>query len=140
MLPLWNMTLSGLQRNGFLGSRINYEFPKYEGFLDYIYPEYWRPRIRPGNFNEEDMRRWEDENRIFTQPEPGSFSSRRKSQLPSDTSSGVDLFQQFSKEGLQVIVKLVNIELTPENPRYSGCPWRIEGQLVILPLFSPSSP
>ncbi|KAG2003632.1 hypothetical protein CC2G_004221 [Coprinopsis cinerea AmutBmut pab1-1] len=30
---------------------------------------------------------------------------------------------------LQVIVKLANIELTPENPRYRGGTWHVEGQL-----------
>ncbi|KAJ0118767.1 hypothetical protein J7T55_013021 [Diaporthe amygdali] len=35
----------------------------------------------------------------------------------------------FRDEGLQVIVKLASIELTPEKPRYDGGNWHIEGLL-----------
>lgn len=35
----------------------------------------------------------------------------------------------------QVIVKLGNIELTPENPEYPGGSWHLEGMLVCLSLF-----
>jgi hypothetical protein len=34
-----------------------------------------------------------------------------------------------------VIVKLANIELTPEKPEYEGGSWHIEGQLVSLSLL-----
>ncbi|OLN95655.1 hypothetical protein CCHL11_04972 [Colletotrichum chlorophyti] len=33
------------------------------------------------------------------------------------------------RERIQVIVKLANIHLTPENPKYGGGSWHIEGQL-----------
>jgi len=32
--------------------------------------------------------------------------------------------------GLQVIVKMLNIELTPEKPRYEGESWHVMGQMV----------
>lgn len=35
----------------------------------------------------------------------------------------------FRDEGLQVIIKLSSIELTPEKPRYEGGNWHIEGFL-----------
>ncbi|KXS95124.1 hypothetical protein AC578_2878 [Pseudocercospora eumusae] len=35
----------------------------------------------------------------------------------------------FADQGLQVIVKLANIHLTPEKPTYDGGSWHIEGQL-----------
>ena len=35
----------------------------------------------------------------------------------------------FGEQGLQVIVKLANIELTPEKPTYDGGSWHVEGQL-----------
>lgn len=41
----------------------------------------------------------------------------------------VDLRKQFEKTGLQVIAKLANIHLTPEEPTYAGGAWHIEGQL-----------
>ncbi len=42
----------------------------------------------------------------------------------------VDLKKYFGKEGLQIIVKLANIHLTPEKPEYEGGTWHVEGQLV----------
>jgi hypothetical protein len=42
----------------------------------------------------------------------------------------VDLKRDYGERGLQVIVKLANIHLTPEKPRYEGGSWHVEGQLV----------
>ena len=41
-----------------------------------------------------------------------------------------DLKARYAERGLQVIVKLANIELTPEKPEYEGDSWHVEGQLV----------
>ncbi|KAK2809590.1 hypothetical protein FQN50_003644 [Emmonsiellopsis sp. PD_5] len=41
----------------------------------------------------------------------------------------VDLKRDYAETGLQVIVKLANIQLTPEKPQYNGGSWHIEGQL-----------
>ncbi|KAE8406247.1 hypothetical protein BDV37DRAFT_281157 [Aspergillus pseudonomiae] len=35
----------------------------------------------------------------------------------------------FQETGLQIIVKLVNIELTPEKPEYHGGSWHVQGRL-----------
>ncbi|KAF8646019.1 hypothetical protein AX16_007444 [Volvariella volvacea WC 439] len=43
-----------------------------------------------------------------------------------------DLVKQFKDKGLQVIVKLANIHLTPGKPEYEGGTWHVEGQLVSL--------
>jgi hypothetical protein len=42
----------------------------------------------------------------------------------------LSLRERFGKHGLQVIVKLANIELTPEKPEYQGGVWHVEGQMV----------
>ena len=42
----------------------------------------------------------------------------------------VDLKRDYGNRGLQIIVKLANIELTPEKPNYEGGTWHVEGQLV----------
>lgn len=84
------------------------------------------------------MNEWEREVRKVVRPEPGTF------QPPGVTSrnnffdeSGnlkeehrVDLIRDYAKRGLQVIVKLANIHLTPEKPEYAGGTWHVEGQLV----------
>ncbi|GIK01578.1 hypothetical protein Aspvir_005616 [Aspergillus viridinutans] len=57
-------------------------------------------------------------------PEPGCF-------VPDTViaCNQVNLRQEFAERGLQVIVKLANIELTPEKPEYEGDSWHIKGQL-----------
>ena len=35
----------------------------------------------------------------------------------------------FRDNGLQVIIKLASIELTPEKPAYAGGSWHVEGML-----------
>lgn len=72
---------------------------------------------------------WEEEHRrdYLVQPEPvGKFEP------PHDDLNKkmlVDLRRDYSQSGLQVIVKLANIHLTPENPTYEGGSWHVEGQL-----------
>jgi hypothetical protein len=41
-----------------------------------------------------------------------------------------DLKRDYRERGLQVIVKLANIELAPEKAEYHGSTWHVEGQLV----------
>jgi hypothetical protein len=41
----------------------------------------------------------------------------------------VSIEDTFRTQGLQVIVKLASIELTPENPDYAGGSWHLEGML-----------
>ncbi|KAL2810151.1 hypothetical protein BJX63DRAFT_402999 [Aspergillus granulosus] len=64
------------------------------------------------------------ERRKPRQPEPGTFTPPKPSHRDP-----VNLVKQFHKDGLQVIVKLANIELTPEKPSHEGGSWHIEGQL-----------
>lgn len=42
----------------------------------------------------------------------------------------MDIKKDYSQRGLQIIVKLANIELTPEKPTYEGGTWHVEGQMV----------
>lgn len=71
---------------------------------------------------------WIKETRRIVQPEPKQFEAPllRK---PEET---VELKRDYGERGLQVIVKLANIELTPEKPEYEGGKWHVEGQLVRL--------
>lgn len=71
---------------------------------------------------------WERANlhNYLVQPEPiGKF----KPPHDSNEEMLVDLRRDYGQSGLQIIVKLANIHLTPENPRYEGGSWHIEGQL-----------
>ncbi|RMY82943.1 hypothetical protein D0862_11851 [Hortaea werneckii] len=66
-------------------------------------------------------------NRVLIQPEPEQYDHR-----PFRFGAGeddVDLRRDFADQGLQVIVKLANIHLTPDKPAYEGGSWHIEGSL-----------
>ena len=58
-------------------------------------------------------------------PEPGGWKEMEKT--PSFKLREV---YGCKGRGLQVIVKMLNIELTPEKPRYEGESWQVMGQMV----------
>ncbi|KAF5362188.1 hypothetical protein D9756_002171 [Leucocoprinus leucothites] len=62
------------------------------------------------------------------QPNAQPFSRDSVGGKDGDQGS-VDLKRDYSDTGLQVIVKLANIHLTPEKPSYNGGTWHVEGQL-----------
>jgi len=66
---------------------------------------------------------WIEDMRKVVLPEPGAFR-------PLEDPPPFDLRKEFAGTGLQVIVKLANIELTQEKPEYGGGTWHVEGQLV----------
>ena len=63
-------------------------------------------------------------NDSIEQPEPDEFHP------PTEPDPTIDLKKEYAKSGLQIIVKLANIHLTPENPTYEGGSWRVDGQRV----------
>ncbi|KAL4807886.1 hypothetical protein BDV18DRAFT_136334 [Aspergillus unguis] len=86
------------------------EFP--EDFIDQAHEDaYWELSTK-----------WWASRRII-QPEPGEFKVNKPLYDP------VDFRKHFPDQHLQVIVKLANIELTPDKPEYEGGTWHIEGQL-----------
>lgn len=119
-LPLWERSLSDLAP-----ARITYDMVEYD--------EHPEPEPEPEQ-SEEDLddddeeeymdrhQRWRETEPIIL-PEPGDF-------VPSKEANKLNIRQHFPDTNLQVIVKLANIELTPENPNYNGGSWHIEGQLV----------
>ena len=123
-IPLWDRTLSSTRTSQ--EPRIN------EERSDYDYPK-GRPvpdEFKPVDYSDPDydewgrQTEWEKSTRILIQPEPGKY---RPFTQPAYTN--VDLRNQFGSHGLQVIVKLANIELSPDKPNYEGGAWHIEGQL-----------
>jgi len=73
-------------------------------------------------------REWIKATRRIVQPEPKQFEPPS----PREPEKTVDLKRDYSERGIQVIVKLANIELTPEKAEYKGGTWHVEGQLVRL--------
>jgi len=57
---------------------------------------------------------------------PSPFSP---DQVNYDINPSKRLHQKFAQEGLQVIVKLASIELTPEKPEFAPGGWHVEGMM-----------
>ncbi|KAF2007253.1 hypothetical protein P154DRAFT_614663 [Amniculicola lignicola CBS 123094] len=55
--------------------------------------------------------------------------SWNKSPIKNHEYYTIDLAKEWRDKGLQVIVKIASIELTPEKPEYKGGSWHIEGML-----------
>ena len=129
VIPLWNMTLTALKFPDPSLPRIVYTDVVYEPD-----PESWSEAEGPQQADDEDenefwdrRQQWIRDTRRIVQPEPGEF----KMPFPP---VHVDLKRDYGERGLQVIVKLANIVLTPEKAEYKGGAWHVEGQLVRLPL------
>ncbi|KAF9527148.1 hypothetical protein CPB83DRAFT_816168 [Crepidotus variabilis] len=125
-IPLWNRTLAPHADH-------NYRQPQRIGYSDVEYdpdPENGPDTDGPQQEDDEDeddylerRQEWIEDTRELIYPEPEeSFS-------PHPEPAALDLRQRYGKTGLQVIVKLANIQLTPESPEYEGGSWHVEGQM-----------
>ena len=127
-VPLWNEVLTFWSVGPRLRfDKMNYSYDYPRGISP---PENWASD--PGDNDEENASddsmkkdRWMKRTREFVYPEPSDYvSCRRDPQFKRQ----IDLMRKFKKQGIQVIVKLANIELTPEKPSYDGGTWHIEGR------------
>ena len=121
-IPLWNRSLAECSEG-----RVRIPYGEVE-YAEHPEPEP-KPDLEAGETSDDDafnerLEEWEARCPII-KPEPGEFKVPEV--YPRDD---VDLREQFGKDGLQVIVKLANIELSPEKPEYGGGSWHIEGQMV----------
>ena len=126
-IPLWETTLAPLNDPDFGHSRrIVYDCPCYDPDPGSL-PETEGPQ--QGTDEDEDdywdrRQEWIEDTRRVIRPEPeGPF-------MPVNEPAPLSLREKWGKRGLQVIVKLANIELTPEKPEYAGGSWHVEGQMV----------
>ncbi|KAF8885777.1 hypothetical protein BD779DRAFT_658289 [Infundibulicybe gibba] len=137
-IPMWDMTLTPLKVEEYRYTRLTYSGCEYDlnpvpqvednywdQQADWIWPSLELNRRRSGN---------------NTQPDAGEF---QLPSMPMEMWDGyldfrtrelsrehvVDLRRDFWRKGLQVIVKLTNIHLTPDKPEYEGGTWHIEGRL-----------
>ncbi|KAI9742088.1 MAG: hypothetical protein M1834_000478 [Cirrosporium novae-zelandiae] len=135
-IPLWNGSLMRTNRHS--RRRIDDEE------CNWVYAEDYE-ELEPPDTDEEDsddywehQRQHQRQNRILEVADCGEYISETERTYDTfrDDKTGllkeeeiVDLRKDFGKEGLQVIVKLANIVLTPEKPEYGGGTWHIEGML-----------
>ncbi|KAJ3576459.1 hypothetical protein NP233_g415 [Leucocoprinus birnbaumii] len=130
VIPLWNATLSPLRETEF-PERIVYSSADYDEAAWRGYIAEHQPKQLEGESERDYWSRlygeWkvmEHKRQFYIQPDvEKSFSPP-----PEGAISDVDLKRDYSSTGLQVIVKLANIHLTPDKPRYAGGTWHIEGQ------------
>jgi hypothetical protein len=69
---------------------------------------------------------WIGDTRVPEQPEPDEEFDLSILQREAPA----NLREKYGDRPLQVIVKLANIELTPEKPEYEGGTWHVEGKMV----------
>jgi hypothetical protein len=132
VIPIWNTTLRSME----------HEFRKHQRIELDEEEIPWKnaegERTQGENEDEDEADELDDEwirnNRTLIPPEPKSFESGnwiKKDWTDTDikTAPSTNLRKDFAQYGLQVIVKLTNIHLTPEKPDYEGGTWHIEGQL-----------
>ena len=132
-IPLWNLSLAPLADSKFQhGQRIKYTC-EYDPDPEYG-PETDGPQQEPDEDEDDYWERreeWYEATRKVVLPEPSEHFS------PLRESPKFDLKARYAERGLQVIVKLANIKLTPEKPEYEGGSWHVEGQMVGLSFPSP---
>ncbi|KAL1603742.1 hypothetical protein SLS60_005332 [Paraconiothyrium brasiliense] len=126
-IPMWDATLESAETSP--------EKPRIDlNEIPWIEPEGERPRGEDEDSDDDDTweldNEWREENRTLVPPEPGPFSTRRNGDsFMRLRKNSVNLRQRFANHGLQIIIKLASIHLTPEKPSYDGGAWHIEGQL-----------
>ncbi|KAF8518114.1 hypothetical protein BU17DRAFT_66554 [Hysterangium stoloniferum] len=111
-IPLWNMTLTPLLAPNPSYPRISYTQVEYDP-----------------DSEEEGVHRDDYSMRRVVKPEPGQFAAPSVAAQHVNADPSVDLRRDFAQTGLQIIVKLANIHLTPEKTEYEGGTWHVEGQL-----------
>jgi hypothetical protein len=120
-IPIWEHSLIWKRWSS---ERISFTKVEYEddGSTQPEYPEEENDDYDVYDEYEERMSTWYKSRKII-KPEPGEFKVKGEEDKPS-------FVNDFAEGKIQVIVKLANIELTPEKPEYEGGSWHIEGQLV----------
>lgn len=147
-VPLWEEALTPY------GDRRRFPLANTDDDEDFIIPEgivYQIPRADGNGFHgdgegdadstgepedddwqyEQEYYDWKEQHRILQFPEPADFvpfDEQTKEVERVHLKPSADTPSKFP-EGLQVIFKLANIHLTPEDPTYEGGSWHIEGTL-----------
>ncbi|KAI7188122.1 hypothetical protein D0869_12798 [Hortaea werneckii] len=133
VVPMWDKSLRSASHSDATeridGAKARYTEPKPSSEeIDYLVDQQTHPRDRGMSMQSRRNvaeRRWVEAHRVLMQPEPNKYDHRPF--RPSR--STIDLREEFGQKGLQVIVKLANIHLTPDKTTYDGGSWHIEGSL-----------
>ncbi|KAJ5963897.1 uncharacterized protein N7479_003773 [Penicillium vulpinum] len=140
VIPQWNATLTPLK--DMLHSRARIEYHKAEYYPVPKEVTAQAPQIQPREAQtefDERMDKWRMENYRAIQPDVGKFIPWAvppwlMDKLPKDLPSavrierGVDLNRDYKERGLQVITRLLGVDLTPEDPSFET-DWHVEGTM-----------
>ncbi|KAK4188160.1 hypothetical protein QBC35DRAFT_473900 [Podospora australis] len=137
-LPLWDLCLSryGDYKNVGAGRREPRIMPDEP---DDENPENWKPREgtsgKKKSRSQDEEAEEEDEDEDYDEdedrgepvhPDPPSFESSKVDYTVDPTKT---LREMFKDTGLQIIVKMATIQLTPEKPEFSPGGWHVEGMM-----------
>lgn len=150
VIPLWNATLTPLGNSDF-PRRIKYENVDYGDLDDYTTKN--GPKQLDGENKYTFLRRQDEwkslrKQEFCVRPNPEPFirpdtpvteveeeGASSKDDSENHKRGNIDLKADYGATGLQIIVKLANVHLTPEKPEYEGGTWHVEGQLVCVVIF-----
>lgn len=141
LIPQWNTTMTPLKDMLHSRTRIEYHKAEYYPVSEEVAKQ--APQIQPKETvseYEERYIKWRTESYKAIQPDVGEFRPwavplRMMSQLPADLAhtvrieQGVELSRDYKDRGLQVITRMLGIDLTPEEPYYET-DWHLECQMV----------
>lgn len=141
-VPQWNSTLTPLKDMLHSRARIEYRKAEYHPLPPEV--EQQMPKPEPGeaaNDFDERLESWRMENQTAVQPDIGKFAPWAvplwmMANLPPDLPTpvrieeAVDLNKDYGERGLQIIVRIISVELKPEDTSLAT-DWHVEGQMVI---------
>ncbi|OQE41765.1 hypothetical protein PENCOP_c004G03147 [Penicillium coprophilum] len=140
LIPQWNATLTPLKDMLHSRARIEYHKAEYYPVPKEVTAQapQMHPREAQSEFDER-IEKWGMENYRAIQPDAGKFIPWAvppwlMDKLPEDLPSavrierGVDLNRDYKERGLQVITRLLGIDLTPEDPCFET-DWHVEGTM-----------
>lgn len=148
IIPQWDVTLTPMKDMLHSRARIEYGKAQYEPLSAEALKQ--APEIHPREAQseyEERCEKWRMKNYRAIQPDAGEFipwavPPRLMSKLPEDLTSTirvestVELNRDYRERGLQVVTRILGVDLTPEDPYYQT-EWHVEGQMVGTPKHRP---
>ncbi|CAP99467.1 hypothetical protein EN45_006330 [Penicillium chrysogenum] len=140
IVPQWNATLTPLKDMLHSRSRIEYHKAEYYPVPKDVAAQapQMHPREAPSEFIERNER-WRMENYRAIQPDatkfiPWAVPPWLMDKLPEDLPSAVriersvDINKDYKDRGLQVITRILGVDLTPDNPTFET-DWHVEGTM-----------
>lgn len=147
VIRMWDMCLTPLKTVLHSRARIELREVKYEEISPGKTPP--PPEVKEDesrDMYEDKLREWRRKNFIAVQPEPDVFAPisippQILDELPPEEKvkhrieNAMDLVGEYCGRGLQVIVKLAEYSVTPDDPQFKT-EWHVEGQIVSIPIIS----